>query len=169
VARDAPRFAEVLRALLRVDFRLELPALFRPVADEAPRRTCDADDFAEERQPVDFALVAVVRRRELPDFDAAFLTPRTDADLREPPLARKVEALRPRALVARPVLAVRAPRLRVEGPRPAVELPRRAINLLKLLCWPSAVVSCTSNAKPCSSNFSNQSSHSISFSESPPE
>jgi hypothetical protein len=45
---------------------------------------------------------------------------------------------------------------------------RRLISLLKLLCAPPAVSSCTSSARLLSSNFSKNSSHEISSSDSAP-
>src|SRR5947209_7639130 len=44
----------------------------------------------------------------------------------------------------------------------------RLTSLLKLLCWPSAVVSCTNSAKPLSSNFWSHSSHSMCSSDCSP-
>jgi hypothetical protein len=97
--------------------------------------------------------------------------------VRLPPEA-DFEFLEDALLVARP----RDP-LRLEVPRELLELdarprlePRpeaaaavsRDTSLLKLLFSPLAVVSCRINARPRSSNLSNQSSHEISSSESAP-
>jgi hypothetical protein len=96
-----------------------------------------------------------------------------------PPERERALTLRERApaVLRLRVERVRVPELlRVEVPaRPLTRRLRlpvvafcRPTSLLKLLCWPPAVSSCTSRASLFSSNFSNQSSQSMASSESAP-
>jgi hypothetical protein len=74
------------------------------------------------------------------------------------------------AVVLRPAVEARTLlRLARLLPRVRALAVSRPISLLKLLCSPRAVWSCTSNANFISSNFSNQSSHSILCREPEPE
>jgi hypothetical protein len=160
----------LLRALAREPLLLREPerlALLRPERE-----------FVEALRDRDFD--AVLRDRELADFRAVerpplffavalfrvdFRRDPADDELRDELRDDRVLALR----AARPVRPeLRARPLELVEPRPALRDPlcaaravSRETSLLKLLRWPRAVLSCTSSARPRSSNFSNQSFQSM--------
>lgn len=166
VVRDDPAAP---RLLLFLAVALELPA-------RVPARLDDVrlDVVRRELVPRDAVLRAPAPREAVPR-DAV---PPRDAVLRDVPLRDDVLRDRVPAVfldeedVAREPAALRevVPRELARRLPPLPDAPAfsRPTSLLKLLCCPPAVWSCTSNAKLFSSNLSNQSSHSISSSELAP-
>lgn len=180
---DGPRLDRLVAVVVRLLVRRAVEVRRRFPLEDALRR--EPADVVERPRPL---VLLVLLLERLPRVEAD----RAPADLfadalrllvfREPP-SPDADA---RRFVLRVEPAERVPAERVCEPprraplartlrRLAFVLPRaracavsRAISLLKLLCSPPAVSSCTSNARPLSSNFLNQSSHEIFSSESAP-
>lgn len=175
------------RVVERVRFDRELVDRERP--DEVRRlRDCEPPRLAEPERRAD----DVRREEDVPLDELRERLPVARLLVRERPLRdwlpRERELLAlfrperdrlrlPLDAVRRLVLRERVPLLRREldlRDVPRCERPRdpvafsRLTSLLKLLFCPPAVWSCTSKAKPLSSNFWNHSSHSISSSEPSP-
>jgi len=193
--REVPR---ELRVLERLDRELPLEREFwleREFRDEVPRAelfwldvpraVVRRDLWPRAEDVLRVARLPPVRERELPLLLAWRLP-------RDPELLRR-DALR-RGLTCTSISSIstsssisssdaddcellawdrfdpREPELRDERPplRPLSSALSRLTSLLKLLCWPRAVWSCTSSARLRSSNFWNQSSHDISSSDPAP-
>jgi hypothetical protein len=139
---------EVVRVLLERFRRAEVVRLER--AEARPVRARPVDLRAVVLRPI---LVPLARRELLPRVEALRV-----------PAERVPEVLRDAAVLRR------APDLRPEArwPLPAAWAVSREISLLKLLFFPSAVVSSYKKARPLSSNFLKQSSQLISSSVSSP-
>jgi hypothetical protein len=175
--RDLRVGDELREVLVRREFAREL---LRDVVvrERAPVLRFLGEPVVRERADVARELVSpvrdVLREREPPardvrddgaDFFRVVLP-----ELRVPDAARDREAVeREREDAARVPELRRELTLRVARRLPPVALAfSRPTSLLKLLFCPRAVWSCTSSARLLSSNFSNQSSHSMASSESAP-
>jgi hypothetical protein len=159
--REEVARADPLR-LLRRELPLRLPVARERDAADRERE----EEVRRERLPeVERERLAVFARVERLDADADFFAEvrfrgeRDELPERERPREEEVD-LRSLLLLEREV-----PRCEREFDLAAVS---RLTSLLKLLCCPPAVWSCTSNARPLLSNLSNHSSHSISSSEPSP-